>query len=420
MSPLLHPRSVAAPIMALVLACSPMANAADQPASDGVYVIDAGKIVTMDNANRVLNNASVLIADGKILAVGDRAQLDIPPGAINIDATDRWLVPGLVEAHDHIAASLWDINDSVYLTNLGLHAYNAVEPDNEVIKDARAGGVTTVLVIPGSGTNLSGFGAVVKTAGRTTEEITVREPGSLKVSQAGNPEWYWYGVGRSFMNYNTRQTLEKARAYSKAAEGSLGHQQPDQPRFNPMFDDFRGVFSGEFPTLVHTQGYQVLMSTLDMVTDKLGLWTILGHCTFDAYKLAPLVDETRTYTCNGPRQYFFDRQAGTMNGNAARWWQGGIRNLSVNTDAPVVPQEELTFQAAMACWYGWHPYPALRGITRVTSETLGVDDRMGSIEVGKDADLGVWTGDPIDPRSACELTFVNGKIAYDAKVKRRF
>jgi imidazolonepropionase-like amidohydrolase len=74
----------------------------------------------------------------------------------------------------------------------------------------------------------------------------------------------------------------------------------------------------------------------------------------------------------------------------------------------------------MACWYGWDPYAALRGNTRIAAETLGVDDQMGSIEPGKDANLAVWTGDPIDPRSSCELTFVYGKIVYDAKVKRRF
>jgi imidazolonepropionase-like amidohydrolase len=240
------------------------------------------------------------------------------------------------------------------------------------------------------------------------------------MSQAGNPEWYWYGVGRSFMNYNTRQTLHKAKRYHQALESFEKGRTQVRPRFNPMFHDFRGLFRHEFPILVHTQIYQVLMTTLDMVAGKFGLWTVLGHCTFDAYKLAPLVDETRTFTTNGPRQYHFDRAERKMNGNAARWWQGGVRKLCVNTDAPVVPQEELPYQAAMACWYGWLPYAALRGSTRVAAESLGLGDHMGSVEPGKDANLAIWTGDPIDPRSSCTLTFVNGKIVYDAKVKRRF
>ena len=85
-----------------------------------------------------------------------------------------------------------------------------------------------------------------------------------------------------------------------------------------------------------------------------------------------------------------------------------------------MPQEELPFQAAMACYYGWKPYEALRGITRIPAETLMLEDRVGSIASGKDADLGLWTGDPIDPRSACELTVINGRIVYDANERREF
>ena len=227
-------------------------------------------------------------------------------------------------------------------------------------------------------------------------------------------------MGRSYTNYNTRQTLHKARAYHGTLEDVEAGRIDSEPQYNPFYHDFRGLFRRDYPTLVHTQAYQVMMATLDMLTTKLGLWTILGHCTFDGYKTAPLSLETDAYTSNGPRQYHFDRTERRMNGNAARWWQGGVRKLGINTDAPVVPQEELSYQAAMACWYGWLPYEALRGLTRVSAESLGILDQVGSIEPGKDADLGIWTDDPIDPRSSCTMTFVDGKIAYDAKVKRRF
>jgi imidazolonepropionase-like amidohydrolase len=87
----------------------------------------------------------------------------------------------------------------------------------------------------------------------------------------------------------------------------------------------------------------------------------------------------------------------------------------------VVPQEELTYQSAMACWYGWLPYPALRAITNVTAKSIGIYDRVGSVEVGKQADLSIWTGDPLDPRSACLMTIVKGQIVYDgAQGQRRF
>ena len=74
----------------------------------------------------------------------------------------------------------------------------------------------------------------------------------------------------------------------------------------------------------------------------------------------------------------------------------------------------------MACYFGWEPYAALHGMTRIAAETLIVEDRVGSIEPGKDADLGLWTGDPVDPRSSCEMTVINGRIEYDAKDGRKF
>ncbi len=180
------------------------------------------------------------------------------------------------------------------------------------------------------------------------------------------------------------------------------------------------MFRGEFPVSVHTQIYQVLMTTVDMLASKMQIKTVLDHCTFDAFKVAPLVLKTDAFTINGPRQYWFDRSQRKMHGNAARWWQGGVHKLGINTDAPVVPQKELSYQAAMACWYGWLPYPALAGVTRVPAASLMIDDRVGSLEIGKVADFGIWTGDPLDPRSSCVMTFVRGELVYDANVKRRF
>jgi imidazolonepropionase-like amidohydrolase len=162
------------------------------------------------------------------------------------------------------------------------------------------------------------------------------------------------------------------------------------------------------------------MTTIDMLANKLNLRTVIDHGTFDGFKTAPLVKGTDVYTMNGPRQYWFDRSERRMQGNAARWWQGGQKKLGVNTDAPVVPQEELSYQAAMACWYGWRPYEALKGITRIAAEALMIEEHTGSIEAGKDADVVLWTGDPIDPRSSAEMTIVSGEIVYDAKEKRRF
>lgn len=410
--------------LAYLLALSALGQAQPAPASqsaNGGLAFRVAKIVTMDEHDSVINNALVLVRDGKIERVGKASQIAIPDGYRVFDYPECWIEPGLVDCHNHVAGSLADLNDMVYLTNPGLDTRVAIQPNNQLVRRARMGGVTTMMFIPGSGTNMSGFGTVAKSGGDTPPEVILRSPGSLKIAQAGNPEWYFGGVGRTFMNWNTRQTLLKAKAYHDAWEAFEQGKTKQQPAFDPTFDGFRGLFRRDFPATAHTQQYQVLMTTVDMLVNKLGLWTVLDHSTFDAWKLGPIVRDKDCWVIAGPRVFHFDQSAARMVGVASGWWKNGVRRLGINTDSPVIPQEELSYQAAMACWYGWLHYPALAGVTRVPAQALGIYDRTGSIEPGKDADFGLWTGSAIDPRSSCLMTVVNGKIVYNSRESvRRF
>ncbi len=424
--------------MGALVVCA--ADIVDQSTPPGL-ALRVAKVVAMDDANTVVNDAVVLVKGGRIEAVGPAGQVTIPDGYRVLRFPAHWLVPGMVEAHNHASAGGWgDLNDMVYQTNPGLDSRAIPRPDNAWVKRARTGGVTTTMLIPGSGTNMGGFGTVVSTAGNTPDEIIVRSPGSLKIAQAGNPEWYFGGNGRSFMNWNTRQTIEKARDYwqewqaydqargvtadtavaPRTAETAVPPR-PRKPEFDPIWDGFRGLFDGIFPATVHTQIYQVNLMTVEMLAKGFGLWTVTDHSCFDAWKLGPVICEFQQdphphaplWVVQGPRQYHFDRTCRRMIGNANGWWKNGIHDLGINTDSPVVPQEELTYQSTMACWYGWLPYQALRAITCVSAKALGLYDKMGSVEAGKRADLSIWTGDPLDPRSACLMTMVNGQIVYD-------
>ncbi|MBU0754947.1 MAG: amidohydrolase family protein [Planctomycetes bacterium] len=401
------------PSFSLLLGATP----ADHP---GGVAVRAGKLVTLDDQDRVLNHAVVLMRDGQFEALGPEKELSIPDGYEVIDAEAFWVVPGLVDYHSHVGGSLSDLNDGVYLTNPGLRVDECLEPDNPRIRDAAAAGITTMLVIPGSGNNMAGFGLMFKTGARTPEEAIMTNPGCLKMAQAGNPEYYWYGVGRSFMNWNLRSTLEACKAYHDAWCAYEQGETREAPKFDPAYEPFRDVFRGKVPTCMHTQVYQVCLATFVMMHDLFGFWTVPTHSSFDAYKLAPLAREREIVIIAGPRNLFLDRTERRINGLAAKWAEGGDLVLGTETDAPVVPIEEHAYQASLACRLGWDSYEALKGLCRATAKGAMIDDRVGSIETGKEADLGIWTGDPIDPRSYCVMTIVSGQVIYRMDEGRRY
>ena len=152
----------------------------------GKFAIVGGKALTMTGAT--LNGAVILVADGKIeeIIAEPAADYQVPEGYTRLDARERWVLPGFVDLHSHIGGS--DLNDMVYPTNPGFRVLDNIIPNNPRMRKAIAGGVTTVCFIPGSGTNMSGWGALIKTHGATVDEILVRFPGALKIAQGGNPE----------------------------------------------------------------------------------------------------------------------------------------------------------------------------------------------------------------------------------------
>jgi imidazolonepropionase-like amidohydrolase len=403
------------------MAAALAALAAAPPLAAGGYAILGGKVVTVTGG--VHDGGAVLVSGRSIEAViaAPGPEFSAPPGYEVIEASGLWLVPGFIDLHSHIGGS--DINDMVYPANPGLRTLDTVIPENPLLRKAQAGGVTTVLFIPGSGTNMSGFGTLMKTAGRTLDEVVVRFPGALKIAQGGNPERRGgdLGLGRQGMNWLIRKALEEGREYTEAWDAYERGETAAAPAKNPRLELFRGLFRREYPVVVHTQGYALVHSTLKILHDEMKLWVVIDHGTFDAFELADEVAKRQVMVINGPRQFLFDTRTGGFRGLAHEWYKGGVRDVGINTDAPVIPGEELFFQAAMAVRLGLDEEAALRGITIHPARAMGLEKRLGSIEAGKDADLVLWSGDPLDVRSSVVVTMVSGKIAYDArKEPRRF
>jgi len=329
-------------------------------------------------------------------------------------------MPGLVEAHSHVGGTS-DLNEMVYQTNPELRNWDQIIPHNEDLKVAIAGGVTTICFIPGSGTNMGGWGTMMKTGPGKLSDVILKAPGVLKIAQAGNPERQGgeVGSGRVGMNHVIRQQLMEGQMYVRQWDAYESGKISKKPEVNLRLEYFKPLFRREIPVVVHTQQYQVVQSTLRMLVDEMNLKIVIDHGTFDAYKLAEEVNKRNIPVMAGPRGFWYERSDGQIKGIVAEYANRGTAWLGVNTDAPVIPQEELSFQATMAVRYGWDEEKAIRGVTIEAAKALMVDDRVGSLEPGKDADIVISTGSIIDPRNYVEQVFINGASVYDIKKDRR-
>ena len=376
------------------------------------YAIKAGKILTITKGT--IDHGVILVEDGVIKAVGTAGKMTIPEDYDLIDVSDRWVMPGIVESHSHIAAE-GGYNDMVVPTNPELRIMDNIDPESRSIQEAVADGVTTVHTIPGSGTNLAGFGVLYKLRGETVNEMLIRPLGSMKISQAYNPERWGgdLGLTRMGMSWMLRDILEKGKEYNRSWEAYERGEQADKPARKPELEQMRSVFRGDIPVLVHTASAKDVMATARIFFDEYQLFTIVSHGTFDGYKVADEMAKRDVHVNVGPRQFDFGfSRDKKFYGLAAEYKAAGVKNLSINTDAPVVPQEEIFYQATMAVRLGLDEKTALEGVTINSARAMGIEDRVGSIEVGKDADLIIKGGSLFDVTIPVDMVFIRGEPVY--------
>jgi len=391
----------------------------------------ASKILTCAEAGPEFVDNGVLLIEGRtIRAVGKRSEVEIPEGYKVLDVGDKWLMPGLIDLHSHIAGS-FDINDTVFLTNPGLRAYSSVIPENPSLMRALAAGVTTILFIPGSGSNIGGQGVLLKTGLPAYERMEIRNPGSMKLAQAGNPERFAFGVNRSFMNWHTRETLERGLAYAHSWADFEAGTGP-QPEINIRFEVFRWLLPKISQISAHTQIYQVVAESLQMLVQELDLPLFIDHGTIGAWKLGSIVRDMKVSAALGPRNvdapargfimWSQNMYAEGWNGTAVGYQKNGVTDIAFNTDAPVIPQEELQLQVSMAVHFGFEDdsMQAIKGLTIIPARIANINDRVGSLEVGKEADILVLTGHPADVRTSIERVWIEGGEVYNAEERREY
>jgi len=403
--------------------------AKDEPAKPK-YAVKAGKILTMAPGREfvvgkgVINNGIILISNEKIEALGPASSIQIPEGYTVIDASDRWVTPGIVEAHTHIGVE-GGFNDMVTTINPELKIADSVNPEDISVEKGVTGGVTTVNTMPGSGTNLAGFSVIIKLDPSDPEKMIFREYGAMKMTQAFNPERRAGDLGatRMGMSWILRQILKQAKEYTEAWRAYERGELKEKPKYKLELEKMRKAFNGEMPTIVHTYSGWGVMQTIRMFSDENNLNVIPTHTAYGGYIVGQEAAKREGVFINiGPRVIEFSRPTydGRFHGMGAEYKKTGVKELSINTDAVgwssyIAPQEELSFQASMSAHYGLDDREALKGITINSARALGIDDRVGSLEVGKDADIAIKKGSLLDHTTPVDMVLINGKIVYQRK-----
>jgi len=404
-------------------------NAKDEPAPPK-YAVKAGKILTMAPGGEfvvgkgVINNGIILLSNGKIEALGSASSIQIPQGYTLIDASDRWVTPGIVEAHTHIGVE-GGFNDMVTPINPELKIADSVNPEDISVEKGITGGVTTINTMPGSGTNLAGFSVIIKLDPSDPEKMIFREYGALKMTQAFNPERRAGDLGatRMGMSWLMRQILKQAKEYTEAWQAYERGERKEKPEYKLELEKMRKAFNGEMPAIVHTYSGWGVMQTIRMFNDENNLKVIPTHTAYGGYIVGREAAKRDGVFVNiGPRVIEFSRPTfdGRFHGMGAEYKKAGVKELSINTDSVgwssyIAPQEELSFQASMSAHFGLDDRDALKGITINSARALGIDDRVGSLEVGKDADIAIKKGSLLDHTAPVDMVLINGKIVYQRK-----
>jgi imidazolonepropionase-like amidohydrolase len=390
----------------------------DATARRGPLAIVGGRVVPV--AGPPVEDGVVLVADGRIEAVG--RDLRVPEGAERVDAAGKVVLPGLVDAHTHLGvheeAEGWagqDTNEMTDPVTPQVRALDAINPADLGFADAVAGGVLTVNVNPGSGNPIGGQSAAIRSAGRTVDEMLLRAPSGLKSALGENPKRV-YGDRKQLPSTRLgtaaviRDALVKTRNYlDKLDRGDDG----DPPERDLRWEALGLVLAGEIPWRQHCHRADDIATALRLA-DEFGYRLVIDHGT-EAVLLADRLAERDVPVLIGPlltsRSKVELRNRSLA--NPARLAAAGVE-LGIITDHPVVPIHLLHVQAALAVREGLDPAAALRAVTLTPARVLGLDDRLGSLEPGKDATLCVWSGDPLDARSRVEAAWIEGRQVFGA------
>ena len=407
--------------LALVLA-SPGAAV---PPGTGVTAVVGARVPTAAGAE--YDNGVVLIEGGKITAVGPAASVAVPAGAKVVDAAGRVVTPGLVDSHSHLglgpSGGVTEDNETSNPVTPELRIIDSIHPEGEgpdegQFRRALAEGVTAVVARPGSGNVIGGQSAVLKLRGGTVDDMVILFPADMKMALGRKGAYAAKGVmptTKMGAAYLVRKALVEAAEYGEAL-ARYEKQKAKDPKAAPPARDLGKeallkVVRREIPVHIHVDSSDDIMTAVRLAEEFKFLRLSLGHAV-EAYKVAGELARRGVAVVVGPQMTAYDDEERLV--NLAGYLADKGVHVDIMTDADVVQESFLRYQAAIAVKYGMDPRRALEAVTIDPARTMGLEARIGSLEPGKDADLVVFDGDPFDVASKVLTVFIDGRAVYQA------
>ena len=358
--------------------------------------------------------ADILIKDGKIAAI----DVDLPAaGEEVIDIQGLDVYPGFVEAHGHIGLDGYgigyerqDYNEHNDICCPQLRAIDAIHPGDQALIEAAEAGVTTLNVGPGSANVLGGTFAAIKPVGMRIEKMIVKAETAMKCAFGENPKRCYRDKSDSSRMTTAallREMLFKAREYTRKYDAADGDPEK-KPAFDFKLHALMPVIRGELPLKAHAHQADDLFTAI-RIAKEFGVKLTLEHVT-EGHLIADDLAEEGYMLAVGPTL----GHATKFELQEKSWITPGVLakkgcHVSIITDSPVIPQKYLPICAGLAVKAGMNKFDALKAITINPAEHIGIADRVGSLEVGKDADIVVCSGDPMEINCVNKYVFIGGK-----------
>ena len=367
-----------------------------------------GRLYTIDNG--IIEQGTILLDGEKIAAVG--TDVAIPADAQVIDVEGRIVTPGFIDAHTHIGIDEEihqpigdDCNEMTEPNTAELRAMDAINYRDLSFQDAVKAGITTVMITPGSANVFGGLVAVMKTAGRTYKEMLLNGEAGLKMAFGENPKRVY---GEKDKTPSTRMaTMAIARQGFYEAKEYLKKSEEDR-EFSLQTEHIAKALDGGIPVRAHAHRADDIMTAIRL-RDEFHLDLVVEHCT-DGHLIVDELKEAGVPVAVGPS---LSNRAKVEMENVTFRTPGVLASAGIDvaiiTDAPCTPIQYLPICAGMAMREGMTEEDAFKALTIVPAKILKVDDRLGSLAVGKDADVVVWNNHPMEIMGRPEMVFVNGK-----------